>query len=65
MTTVDARSEYLTVDEAARRLRQSRETIRRKISKGEIRAVRLGAFGPLRVPADELERHLRPVGRRD
>ncbi len=61
MTTVAARSEYLTVDEAARLLRQSRDTVRRKIHAGEIAAVRLGVHGPLRVPADALEQHLRPA----
>jgi excisionase family DNA binding protein len=64
MGTVAERSEYLTVDEAARLLRQSRDTVRRKIHEGEISAVRLGVHGPLRVSVDELERHLRPVGRR-
>jgi excisionase family DNA binding protein len=61
MATVDARSEYLTVDEAARLLRQSRDTVRRKIHEGQIAAVRLGVHGPLRVPADALEQHLRPA----
>jgi excisionase family DNA binding protein len=61
MGTVAERCEYLTVDEAARLLRQSRDTVRRKIHAGEIAAVRLGVYGPLRVPADALEQHLRPA----
>ena len=51
----------LTVDEVARRLRQSRVTIRRKITSGELEAVRLGDHGPLRVPVDALAAHLRPT----
>jgi excisionase family DNA binding protein len=61
MATVAERCEYLTVDEAARLLRQSRDTVRRKIHEGQIAAVRLGVYGPLRVPADALEQHLRPA----
>jgi excisionase family DNA binding protein len=61
MGIVAERSEYLTVDEAARLLRQSRDTVRRKIHAGEIAAVRLGVHGPLRGPADALEQHLRPA----
>jgi excisionase family DNA binding protein len=51
----------LTVDEAAARLRQSRPTLYRKIEQGVIGAVRLGDRGPLRIPEDELEAHLRPA----
>jgi excisionase family DNA binding protein len=52
---------FLSVYETARYCRQSEETIRRKIRAGEIDAVRLGVHGPLRVPADALEQHLRPA----
>jgi excisionase family DNA binding protein len=62
MATVE-HAEYLTVEEAARFLRQSEATVRRKIAHGEIAAVRLGRCGPLRVQLDSLEEHLRPVGR--
>src|SRR5438477_11206026 len=54
-------TEYLTVEEAAKLLRQSPATVRRKVAHGEIAAVRLGDFGPLRVPAGALEQHLRPA----
>ncbi len=56
-----AATQLLTVDETAKALRQSRSTIRRKIAEGALTAVRLGEFGPLRVPADELDKHLRPA----
>jgi excisionase family DNA binding protein len=56
---------FLSVYETARYFRQSEETIRRKIRAGEIDAVRLGVHGPLRVPVDALEEHLRPARRTD
>jgi excisionase family DNA binding protein len=52
---------FLSVYETARYCRRSEETIRRKIRAGEIAAVRLGVYGPLRIPSSELERHLRPA----
>ncbi len=61
MATVEREQHYLTVTETAAVLRQSRQTIRRKISLGEIPAVRLGEHGPLRVPVDAITEHLRPV----
>ena len=51
-------AELLTVAEVARRLRQSEDTIRRKIAAGDISAVRLGEHGPLRIPEDALAAHL-------
>lgn len=59
MTVATAR--LLTVDEVARRLRQSRVTIRRKVAAGELEAVRLGDHGPLRIPEDALTAHMRPT----
>jgi excisionase family DNA binding protein len=44
----------LTVQETAALLRQSERSIRRKIQRKELPAVRLGEFAPLRVPAAEL-----------
>ena len=46
----------LTVAETAERLRQSQETVRRKIREGVIPAIRLGAGprAPLRVDDQEL-----------
>lgn len=54
-------SPLLSVTEVASLLRQSEETVRRKIRDGSLSAVRLGEFGPLRIPAEAIERHLRPV----
>jgi excisionase family DNA binding protein len=51
----------LTVAEVAAELRLTRESVYRRIQAGEIAAVRLGVHGPLRVPADALEQHLRPA----
>jgi excisionase family DNA binding protein len=48
-------SHFLTVRETAAFLRQSERSIRRKIHAGEIPAVRLGDFGPLRIDRRELE----------
>jgi excisionase family DNA binding protein len=59
MATETAVAEYLTVDEVARRLRQSSGTIYRKIASGELEAFRLGEFGPLRIPTEAVEAHLR------
>jgi excisionase family DNA binding protein len=61
MTTAETTLRFLTVDEAARVLRQSRPTMYRKIERGELRAVRLGDRGPLRIPVDALREHLRPA----
>jgi excisionase family DNA binding protein len=58
-----AELQLLTVEEVATALKQSVSTIRQKVYRGELDAVRLGECGPLRIPADELERHLRPAGR--
>lgn len=54
-------AELLTVAEAARCLRQSVHTIRRKVAAGELEAVRLGDHGPLRIPEDALTAHMRPA----
>lgn len=51
----------LTVGEAATLLRQSRPTLYRKIERGQLRALRLGDHGPLRIPLDALTEHMRPV----
>jgi excisionase family DNA binding protein len=53
--------DLLTVAEVADELRLTRESVYRRIQAGEIAAVRLGVHGPLRVPADALEQHLRPA----
>jgi excisionase family DNA binding protein len=61
MTTAETPLRFLTVDEAASVLRQSRPTLYRKIERGELRAVRLGEKGPLRIPVEALHEHLRPI----
>ena len=62
-TTASIATEFLTVAEVARRLRVHEATIYRKITSGELPALRLGEHGPLRIPADELEAwlHERPA----
>ena len=49
----------LTVPEVAERLRMSRSSVYRRIATGELPALRLGARGPLRIDARELDRLLR------
>jgi excisionase family DNA binding protein len=51
---------YLTITEVARTLRQSRATVYRKVTTGELEAFRLGEAGPLRIRVSALEAHLRP-----
>jgi excisionase family DNA binding protein len=54
--TTDVRDlQLLTVRETAALLRQSERSIRRKIHAGEIPALRLSEFGPLRIDRRELE----------
>jgi excisionase family DNA binding protein len=50
----------LTIGEVALRLRQAETTVRRKISQGDIPAVKIGvgSHAPIRVSAAELERWL-------
>jgi excisionase family DNA binding protein len=54
-------ADLLTVNEAARRLRMSRVSLYRAVARGELDAYRVGENGPLRIPADALERFLRPA----
>jgi excisionase family DNA binding protein len=51
-------SNLLTVQETAALLRQSERSIRRKIHAGQIPAVRLGDYGPLRIDRRGLEQWL-------
>jgi excisionase family DNA binding protein len=51
----------LDVTQAARLLRVCPTTIRRKIARGELDAVRLGANGTYRVTQDAIDRFLRPA----
>ena len=60
MSTNEKRRALLTVPQAAERLAQGVSTIRRKISAGELPAIRLGTGpqAPVRIDAEELERWL-------
>jgi excisionase family DNA binding protein len=51
-------TELLSPSEVARLLGVHKATVYRRIHEGEIRAIRLGEDGPLRVRSDELERWL-------
>jgi excisionase family DNA binding protein len=61
MTDGEKTRGLLTVAEVADELRLTRESVYRRIQAGELAAVRVGVHGPLRVPADALEQHLRPA----
>ena len=57
----------LTVEEVAHTLRLSSATVRRRISDGQLEAVRVGRGEgrSIRVPSRALERLLVPIGERD
>jgi excisionase family DNA binding protein len=57
MSTI-ATTRLLTIPEVARLLRVHRDTVYRKIQRGELLAVRLGPTGSLRVDQTELELYL-------
>jgi len=52
-------AEYLTVADVARRLRLHEMTVRRHISEGRLRAIRVGRS--IRVKEEDLERFLEPM----
>jgi len=56
-----ATGELLTVPEVAALVRAHRVTIYRAISTGRLRAIRLGAGGPLRVSEDALDAYCLPA----
>jgi len=56
-----ATPEFFKVPEAARHFKVRRETVYRWIAAGKLEAFRLGEAGPLRIPADALDAHLRRV----
>lgn len=60
-TATAERHEYLTVEEAARHFRVSAPTIYRRCADGTLPHVRIGAAGPIRIPAAELDRLLEPI----
>ena len=63
MTDLDRACDLVTVREAAKLLRQSDVSIRRKVRNGELRAYRVGDHvGPLRLERAEVMRHLVPTG---
>jgi len=53
-------SEYLHVKEAAALIGQHEVTVRRHTASGELRAVRLGPRGRVRVPREALAEFVRP-----
>jgi excisionase family DNA binding protein len=53
-------SEYLHVKEAAALLGQHEVTVRRHIASGELRAVRLGPNGRVRIPHAALVEFVKP-----
>ena len=58
-------SEYLHVKEAAALLGQHEVTVRRHIASGELRAVRLGLHGRVRVPREALAEFVRPYSKNE
>jgi excisionase family DNA binding protein len=61
--TIAQLDELLTTAQFARTIKQSESSVRRKVADGTIAAYRVGENGPLRIPASELQKHLRPAGR--
>lgn len=53
----------LDVVQASKRLRVCTATVRRRIAKGELRALRIGHGGPIRIPETEVDRLLVPYER--
>lgn len=53
--------DWLTVTEAMQRLKCSRETLRRYIKEGRLRAYRLGGKRNLRFQAEDIEKLLQPM----
>lgn len=56
--------QLLTIREAARLLRVSTDTVRRRIADGQLEAQRVGELGPLRIPARAVRDLLRPAHER-
>jgi excisionase family DNA binding protein len=54
----------LTIREVAALLRLSPLSVYRRIDRGELKGIRLGENGPLRVEEDELVRYLEESGER-
>lgn len=52
---------FLTIPEAAAELKVSQDTIRREISRGNLKAVRIGRV--IRIRRRDLDRALKPVTR--
>jgi excisionase family DNA binding protein len=62
MDTIATRSELLTISEVAHALRVSPQTVRRRVEDGSLEHVRVGPSlrAPVRIPAEALERLMRP-----
>jgi excisionase family DNA binding protein len=56
-------SEYLNVKEAAALLGQHEVTVRRHIAAGELRGVRLGPNGRVRIPRAALDAFVQPYAK--
>ena len=63
MNDMPVNRELLTVPEVARELRLSLPTVYRRVSSGDLRALRLGEHGPLRIPRDALQEFVQPAAR--
>jgi excisionase family DNA binding protein len=63
--TMSATPESLSITEVAHNLNCSDDTVRRMISRGELRAYRVGSSRLIRIKRADLERAMRPVTRLD
>lgn len=59
MSTQTITPEYLSIDDAAKALDCSRDTVRREISRGNLKAVRFGRL--IRIRRADLDKAMRPV----
>lgn len=55
--TVQNRSEFFSINEFAAALSVSRQTIYRKVERGEIKSLKIGKT--YRIPRSELEKHIK------
>lgn len=62
-TTVPSATTYLSIDQAASIVGCSKDTIRREISRGRLKARKFGRL--IRIEPDDLARAMKPVTRLD
>jgi excisionase family DNA binding protein len=55
-------SDALSPSEVGRALRVSVRSVYRAVERGELRAIRLGEHGPLRIPPEAILEWARPAG---